>query len=77
MLLFYLNRYLRLSVPLALVMGVYVGVLPLLVTQTTAAHLMAMTEAEECRRYWWRHLLYINIWRKEDGNIDGCLGQTW
>ena len=76
-LLFYLNRYLRLSVPLALVMGVYVGVLPLLVTQTTAAHLMAMNEAEECRRYWWRHLLYINIWRKEDGNTDGCLGQTW
>ena len=77
MLLFYLNRYFRLSVPLGLVIGVYVGVLPLLVTQPTAAHLMAMNEAEECRRYWWRHLLYINIWRKEDGNTDGCLGQTW
>ena len=30
MFLFYLNRYLRLSIPYALAIGVYVGVIPLL-----------------------------------------------
>ena len=33
MILFYLNRYLRITIPYALVMGVYIGIIPLMLNE--------------------------------------------
>ena len=76
-LLFYVNRYLRLSIPLALTITVYVGIIPLLINQTMGAKMHALEEAHECKMSWWRHMLYINIWPDENNSTDGCIGQTW
>ena len=46
MFLFYLNRYLRLSIPYALAIGVYVGVIPLLLAEgPIASSNLAFVEA--------------------------------
>ena len=37
MILFYLNRYLRITIPYALVIGVYVGIIPLMITEPMRA----------------------------------------
>ena len=33
MILFYINRYLRITIPYALVLGVYIGIIPLMLTE--------------------------------------------
>ena len=38
LLLFYLNRYLRLTIPYALVLGVHIGLMPLIITQPLGRH---------------------------------------
>ena len=75
--LFYLNRYLRLTIPLALTIAVYVGIIPMLINQTMGARMFALQEAKECKKAWWKHMLYINIWPDANNATDGCLGQTW
>ena len=75
--LFYINRYLRLTIPLALTIAVYVGIIPLFINQTMGARMFALGEAHECKKSWWRHVLYINIWPDENHSTDGCIGQTW
>ena len=76
-LFFYLNRYLRIMIPHALVIAAVVGVIPLLVTGYMGAEQLATSDAEDCKVNWYRHLLYYNIWGKSDGSADGCIGQTW
>ena len=75
--LFYLNRYLRLTIPFALTIAVYIGIIPLFINQTMGARMFALQEANECSKSWWRHILYINIWPDANHSTDGCIGQTW
>ena len=49
MVMFYVNRILRITVPYALVIGVYVGLIPLMVTDTMRAHSLAQSEADSCK----------------------------
>ena len=74
MVLFYLNRYLRISIPYALTLAVYIGILPLLVQDHMEAGHLAYKEAEECKRGFIPQLLYINIFPV---GRSGCVGQTW
>ena len=83
-LFFYLNRYLRITVPYALVLAVYIGVLPLMITKPMGAAMIALWEGENCKHNWWRHLLYYNIYGQKAHQdaldieeTDSCLGQTW
>merc|ERR1719342_608885 len=75
MVLFYLNRYLRITIPYALVIGVYVGIIPLMVTDPMRVKSIAYVEAASCKKYWWRHLTYHQIFGFI--NDDSCIGQTW
>ena len=74
---FYINRYLRITIPLALSIAFFVGITPLLITQPLRAAGLALSEAENCKEVWWRHLLFFNIWGRYDGGGDSCIGQTW
>ena len=75
MVLFYMNRYLRITIPYLLTLLFYIGITPLIVTTSTstidAAH-MAWEEADSCKVDIWKHLLYINIFLPT-----ACMGQTW
>ena len=78
--LFYLNRYLRLTIPYGLAILVFAGIFPLVFTEPMGVASFVQYEGEECRKYWFRHLLYYNTFSfREDGQIkgDNCLGQTW
>ena len=46
LLLFYVNRYLRLTIPYALVLGFYIGILPLIITGPIGAAQWATYEAK-------------------------------
>ena len=74
MILFYVNRYLRLTIPYAFVLLVFIGLLPLIITDPIASAALAQNEASLCKEFAWKHLLYINIY---DQGYDNCLGQTW
>ena len=74
MVLFYVNRYLRLTIPYALVLGVYIGILPLIITEPMGAAQWVNYEAKWCRKTIGWHLSYSNIFNM-DSNI--CVGQTW
>ena len=74
MALFYLNRYLRISIPYALTLAVYIGLLPLLLQDNMEAGHLAYKEAQECKRGFLSQLFYINIFPRESS---GCVGQTW
>ena len=73
MFLFYLNRILRLTIPYAFVLLVFIGLIPLIITEPIASATLAQNEAHECSEFAWKHLLYINIF----GDLDACLGHTW
>ena len=73
--LFYLSRYLRISIPYALTLAVYIGLLPLLLQDNMEPGHLAFKEAEECKRTFLPHLFYLNIFPAIGGG--GCVGQTW
>ena len=76
MILFYVNRYLRISIPYALVLLVYIGLLPLILTNPMRVHSWTVAEASCCKEFWWRKLTYSSTFGYgEEG--DCCLGQTW
>ena len=70
--LFYLNRYLRITIPYILVMAVYIGITPLIVSGNMDTAHLAQVEAASCRDDMWKHLLYINTFLQTS-----CMGQTW
>ena len=74
MVLFYLNRYLRITIPYALTMAVFIGVMPLVLKDSMDAGHLAYAEAEECKRVMGYHMAYINIFPDYGGS---CMGQTW
>ncbi|KAF5285094.1 hypothetical protein FQA39_LY16783 [Lamprigera yunnana] len=69
---FYINRYLRLTPTLAVIILVcvafvtYLGVGPMLITQNISSM--------NCRRYWWSALLYVQNFVNVD---DMCVGESW
>ena len=79
--LFYLNRYLRITIPYGLTILVFAGIFPLVFTEPMGLASFVQAEGEECRKYWFRHLLYYNTFsfHGEDGQArgDNCLGHTW
>ena len=74
MVLFYVNRYLRLTIPYLLVLGVYIGIIPLLVTRPISAAQWALEEAKVCKETIGWHLTYTNIFYSYSSL---CVGQTW
>ena len=69
MILFYVNRYLRITIPYALVMAVFIGVIPLILKDNMHAGHLAYSEAEDCKRYMGYHMAYINIWPDYGGML--------
>ena len=76
MVLFYINRYLRITIPYALAMAVFIGVIPLALKDSMAAGHLAYFEAEGCKRTMGYHMAYLNIF-PDLGFYDACMGQTW
>ena len=74
MVLFYINRYLRITIPYALTMAVFIGVIPLALKDSMDAGHLAHAEAEECKRVMGYNMAYINIFPDYGGS---CMGQTW
>ena len=74
MLLFYLNRYLRITIPYVLAIAVYIGVFPLLLHDHMDAGHLAYQEAKECKRAIMNHILYLNIFPHFHSF---CVGQSW
>ena len=75
--LLYLNRYLRVSIPYGLAIVIAVGITPLLITEPYRAANIAIREANECKQYWWKGLLYIHQWFADDRVPSGCISHTW
>ena len=74
MMLFYLNRYLRITIPYALTLAVYIGLLPLLLQDHMEAGHYAQREAHECKHSFVPQMLYLTIFPV---GRSGCVGQTW
>ena len=74
--MFYVHRYLRLTIPIALIMAFIIAFLPPLVQSFNSqfAHMVALKQYEGCRKYGWRVLLYVNNFYD---NGDACIGVTW
>ena len=83
MVFFYVNRYLRISIPYGLILMIFAGIIPLLVREPMSALMSAFGEGQECEKYWYRHLLYYNTFLlkppppEDTHRVDYCLGQTW
>nr|CAH0109554.1 unnamed protein product [Daphnia galeata] len=73
--LYYLHRYLRLTIVYAFILGfiatliVYVGTGPNWYTVNLFSN--------NCRNAWWRQFLYINNLFPQDVDYVYCMGQTW
>ena len=76
MILFYVNRYLRITIPYALAMAVFIGVIPLVLKDNMDAGRLAYSEAEQCASTMGYHMAYINIF-PDTGGMAACMGQTW
>ena len=79
--LFYINRYLRISIPYGLAILVFAGFFPLVFKEPMGVATMIQTVGDECSTYWYRHLLYYNTFKFVDEfgskRQDGCMGVTW
>ncbi|VDP15603.1 unnamed protein product [Heligmosomoides polygyrus] len=62
--LFYVHRYLRLTPPLMMFIGLYTVLLPFTNGPWTASVALGQggikSSVEACQKYWWRNMLYIN-----------------
>ena len=74
--MFYVHRYIRLTVPLMLVISFLIAFLPLIgqSTNSQGAHYLGLQQSVYCRDYGWSVLLYVNNFIK-GGNE--CVGVTW
>ena len=87
--LYYVHRYLRLTIPYALIMGVVIAVLPNLAYGPSWFNVNLSSEVklkrsnliisvQACRTRGWENLLYINtLVDRGLGNENGCMGVTW
>jgi hypothetical protein len=72
--MYYVHRYLRLTITYALIMGVVIAVVPHVYNGPGWSNINQ--EAEMCRANWWAHFLYINTLLK-DMRGDLCMGVSW
>ena len=74
--MFYVHRYIRLTIPLAFITAFYILVLPvvarLLGTQRSIA--IALSQKEACTQWGWANLVYLNNFYKHGND---CIGVTW
>ena len=70
--LFYVHRYLRISMLYILVIGLVIAVFPYV--YYGPAWYQVLLESEECKKYWWLNLLYVQT-LVEDGGA--CIGVSW
>ena len=74
MVFLYVNRILRITIPYAIFILFFIGILPLLINKPMSAANYAMSAAWECKEKWYRNLLYIQTFNEDSS---GCIGQTW
>ncbi|KAK5986399.1 Acyltransferase [Trichostrongylus colubriformis] len=74
--LFYVHRYLRLTPPMMIFIGLYTVMLPFTNGPWTASNAgnRMNTYEEACQKYWWRNMLYINNFF---GMENECYGISW
>ena len=60
MVIFYINRILRITVPYAFTIMFMISIPPLVVKTPLSAAAYAHETASACKEYWWQHLLYIH-----------------
>ena len=79
MILFYVNRILRITIPYALVILFFIGIPPLIFKDSLGAGSQAIMEAEKCKEYAWAHLTYSHLFNPGDmdSTVNNCLGHTW
>ena len=75
--MYYVHRYLRLTITYALIMGVIIAIVPHVYYGPGWSALNI--EADACRNNWWAHFLYVNTLLKSmtGTNVDLCMGVTW
>ena len=76
LIMYYIHRYLRLTITYALIMGVVVAVVPHVYYGPGWSYINA--EADACRNNWWAHFLYVSTLPKDlAGDKNLCMGVTW
>ena len=70
--LFYVHRYLRISMLYILVIGLVIAVFPYV--YYGPAWYQVLMEGEDCKEHWWLNLLYIQTLVEDGGQ---CLGVSW
>jgi peptidoglycan/LPS O-acetylase OafA/YrhL len=75
--MYYVHRYLRLTITYALIMGVVIAVVPHV--SYGPGWSFVNIAAEACRTNWWAHFLYVNTLLKSmtGENMDMCMGVSW
>ena len=75
--MYYIHRYLRLTLPYVLIMGVVISVLPY--TFYGPGWATVVRAGEDCKTNGWAHLLYIHTLLKStaDQNNNTCMIVTW
>ena len=68
--LFYVLRYLRITIPMAFIVWFTASIMETLVTGPVAG----LFTTRGCQENWWHMLLYINVYVTASGS---CLGQGW
>ncbi|KAJ8716990.1 hypothetical protein PYW08_005389 [Mythimna loreyi] len=68
-----IGRWLRLTPPYALVVGLTGTWFPRLVSGGPLWEKIIYKEARDCRHYWWSHILYINNYLDRTN----CMAQAW
>ena len=72
--MYYVHRYLRLTIPYLLIMGVVIAVAPY--TSYGPGWEGIVMESDSCRKHWWKHLLYVQT-LLDNNQDDYCMGVTW
>uniref|UniRef100_A0A0N5AAU6 NRF domain-containing protein n=1 Tax=Syphacia muris TaxID=451379 RepID=A0A0N5AAU6_9BILA len=69
--LYYIHRYIRLTIPYITFLGFYTIIYPYLVKGPVQ---LTTYDIDYCKSYWWRNLLYINNFFKMS---EMCMGHSW
>ena len=71
--MYYVHRYLRLTIPYFLIMGVLISVAPYISYGPDWEGIIR--ESDSCRKNWWKHFLYIQTLLEDNQN--SCMAVTW
>ena len=74
MVVFYVNRILRITVPYAFTIMFMISIPPLVIKTPLSAAAYAHETSSACQEYWWHHLLYIHNFVP---GAQGCISQSW